>query len=150
MVVCVFTFKSLFAKLKLFFLNSVTVLGVIFPVFKSCPPCPMCMPKYAAILSLFGLKLSDYNHYIMPLMLISMLVSISTIGLQTYKKSLKLFPFICSFSSVCGILIFKYTFHIMWMTYISMFCFLIGTVLHHLSLNKWKGKQRSCSKRCCH
>ena len=143
------SFKSLLEKFKLFFLNFFTFLGVIFPVFKSCPPCPMCMPKYAAILSLFGLKLSDYNHYVMPVMLVSMLFSIGTIGLQTYKKSLKQFPFFCSCFAVSGILVFKYIFNVTWMTYVSMFCFLIGTVLHHFSIRKWKSKYKSCSKKCC-
>lgn len=51
------------------------------PVLK-CPPCLLCMPKYAAILSFLGLELADYSHYLMPIMWLSMLVTVVSLKIQ--------------------------------------------------------------------
>lgn len=62
-----------------------TFLLSLVPVFKSCPPCPMCMPKYAAVLSFLGVPLADYSHYLMPIMLVSMVFTIISLAIQGPK-----------------------------------------------------------------
>lgn len=136
-------------KFSTFGTNIITFLAALVPVFKSCPPCPLCMPKYAAILSLFGLKLADYSQYLIPVMLVSLAISIGTIGYQTHKRKLKKFPFFGALTSAICILTFKYVIGFTWGTYAGMIGLFTSTVMHHRSVHQNQSAKKSCSTSCC-
>ena len=80
------------AKYPLFSSNVSTLIISLIPVFKSCPPCPICMPKYAALFGFFGLKLADYSYYLEPLMLLSMVTTLITMFYQTQTTKISKTP----------------------------------------------------------
>ena len=88
----------MYNRLKNVTANITTFFAALIPVFKSCPPCPLCMPKYAALFSFFGLELADYSHYLIPIMILSMLVSLGSMLFQAFSKGLSIYPFI----GLCG------------------------------------------------
>lgn len=122
--------------LKTIGLNIVTFLSSLVPVFKSCPPCPICMPKYAALFAFFGLELADYSHYLIPVMLIGMLVSLVSIYYKCYKKRLKFYPFYLALSSCLCIMVCKFMIDNPIGVYIGMFGLLAGVVQHQFLLKK--------------
>ena len=71
--------KTALGYLKNFFLGIPALLVSLLAVLKSCPPCPICMPKYAAILSFFGIPLAAYSQYLVPVMLLSMTFTLGTL-----------------------------------------------------------------------
>ena len=122
--------------LKTIGLNSVTFLSSLIPVFKSCPPCPVCMPKYAALFAFFGLELGDYSGYLIPVMLIGMAVSVISIYYKCNKKGLKLYPFYLVLSSCLFIIVCKFMLDNTIGVYIGMFGLFIGVIQHHFLLKK--------------
>lgn len=118
-------------KLRTLGANFTTFLLALVPVFKSCPPCPICVPKYAAILALFGLELDDYSHYLIPIMLLCMLLSLSSMYYQVTKKRLPWYPFILAVSACSLLLIFKYIFNLQWVVYVMMLGLLCALLWHY-------------------
>lgn len=100
--------------------NLMTILVGFIPVFKACPPCPTCVPIYAAILSLFGLKLADYSHYLLPVMLISMSYTLYSMSAQYVRSKRSIMPLAVT-ASFCAILLgSKYIFFMPFVTYFAM------------------------------
>lgn len=128
--------------------NLATFLIALVPVFKSCPPCPICMPKYAAIFAFFGLKLANYSQYLIPLMLASMVVSLGSMYYQATKNHLKIHPFMGALTSCTLLIIFKYVFNNTWGTYTAMAGLFTSIVLHYQLLNKKSCNSKKC-KSCC-
>lgn len=130
--------------------NILTFIISLVPIFKSCPPCPVCMPKYAALFALFGLELADYSHYLLPLMLICMLVSLSTMYVQITNTKLSFAPFVLAITASVTLLTSKYIFDVVWLSYFAM-TWLIGATIWHHQLNN----QRACQlathlpSKCC-
>ena len=122
----------------------VTLIAALIPVFKSCPPCPVCMPKYAAIFAFFGLELSDYSHYLIPIMLVSMLISLTSMFYQIRHRKLKYYTFFTAFLSCLSLIISKFVFDHAMSSYICMSALLISMICHH----KYIGKH-SNNKTCC-
>lgn len=122
--------------MKKFFHGISAFLVSLLSVLKSCPPCPVCMPKYAAILSFFGIPLADYNHYLIPLMLASMGFTLIMMYWQAKKSSLSYLPLVLSVSACSLIIASKYLFHLPMVTYSAMGLFLIGVVLGQHNLKK--------------
>lgn len=116
--------------------NLTTFLTAMVPVFKSCPPCPICMPKYAAIFAFFGLKLADYSHYLVPIMLISMLLSLGSMYYQISRKQLTIYPFVGALLSCILLLVFKYSLDNVWLVYAAMLGLFGSIVLHYRLTNK--------------
>lgn len=139
-----YIYEKLYISMKNYFkilgLNFITFLSSFIPVFKSCPPCPICMPKYAALFAFFGLELADYSYYLMPVMIIGMILSLLSIYYKCHKKNLKFEPFYLALSSCLCIVICKFVIDIHIGVYIGMFGLLIAIVQHHFSLRK----KRSC------
>lgn len=131
-------FSKVFDKFKTVFASIPTLLAAIIPVFKSCPPCPMCMPKYAAILSLLGLELADYSHYLMPLMFVSMACTIFFMLRQCLDKKVTKLPLLCAVLSCTGLLMSKYLLDNSIVTYVLMFGLMGSIVWHQFNLRQIK------------
>jgi hypothetical protein len=118
------------------------LLGGLVPVFKACPPCPVCMPIYCAILSIIGLELADYGAYLVPIMLVSMALTIGSIIYQTryYHKNILL----CSIAifACSSILVGKFVLDLLPMVYIGM-----GSLASVIFLNRQA--VRAVRKACC-
>lgn len=128
--------------------NISTFIVALIPVFKSCPPCPICMPKYAALFAIFGLKLADYSVYLIPVMILSMLWTLFSIYQNIKVYYLHLGHFLGSFICCCCLLIFKFIFVNVFATYISMCCLFCMLLYHYYCLNHVKSccnKSTSCS-----
>ena len=124
--------------------NTMTFLLALVPVFKSCPPCPICMPKYAAIFAFFGLKLADYSQYLIPAMLVCMVITLASMCYQIRRKQLSWHPLGLA-STSCGLLItFKYLISVPWLTYVMMFGLFSALIWHYHNINN--SKQNDC---CC-
>lgn len=128
-------------NIRSYFTNGITFLTALIPVFKSCPPCPICMPKYAAIFAFFGLQLADYSQYLIPVMLLSMGLSLSTMLSQSLQRKLSTVPFYLTLSASVTLLISKFYIDNLPLSTISMAGIVLGIVLHYTSL-----KKSSC---CC-
>jgi uncharacterized membrane protein YoaK (UPF0700 family) len=103
-----------------FILSIPALIGSVLPVFKACPPCPVCMPIYAGILSLLGLELAEYGHFVVPVMLFSMLVTLASLAYQAYRIHHKPWAFLIAFTSCSAILIFKFGFDFLPPVYCGM------------------------------
>ncbi len=119
-------------------------LGALVPVFKSCPPCPVCMPKYAAILSLFGLELADYTHYLLPIMGISMIATVVFMYRQIYARHLSLRPLYLTVLSCGGLLITKYVLTFEIGVYFFMGSLLIAILWHQANIRKAQKEHACC------
>lgn len=98
-----FNFRFAVSNIATFFLAMV-------PVFNSCPPCPICVPKYAAVLALFGLKFGDYSAYLMPVMIISMFLTLRTLYLNLLSRGQSLALFYTAAVACVVMVVFKYIF----------------------------------------
>ena len=133
-------------KLRIMSANILTFFLALIPVFKSCPPCPICMPKYAALFAFFGLELADYSEYLIPVMVVCMLISLTSMGMQISKKELSWNPFCLAIFSCISLMICKYAIDIEWATYLMMFSLFISILWHYRNLNK--SKSSSCCQTC--
>lgn len=136
------------------FINAIPgFLVSLIPLFKSCPPCPMCMPKYAAILSLLGLELADYSAYLTPLMLISFAYTIISTYIYRTRFGLSLAPWGILVAACGGILVSKFVLDAMNLVYAAMFVFFIGLIWHNSSMTKAERehaqKHGGCKSGCC-
>lgn len=142
--------KSIKSKLKQFGSTlasaASTVALSLIPVLKSCPPCPLCMPKYAAILSFLGLPLADYSHYLVPVMILSMAFTCVSMSWQSYRYTHEWRPAILAILSCSSILVAR-SLDMQMLAYTGMGTLLVAVVLH-----QWKMKNRSacCSSHCHH
>lgn len=123
--------KNFFVAIPSFFLPLV-------PIFKSCPPCPFCMPKYAAILSFFGVPLADYNHILTPIMLISMSFTIASLFYQAKKYHYNFLAANISLVSCLWILVFRFWFEWLELSYLGMAGLLASIVINQNKLNQRK------------
>lgn len=130
--------ESFFIRIRSIFSSVPAFLGALVPVFKSCPPCPVCMPKYAAILSLLGLELADYTHYLIPIMLVSMVLTLVFMIRQIIKRKLSFIPFYLALTSCFGLLIVKYIIDNEKIVYVFMISLFTSIVLHQMNLRKFK------------
>jgi len=128
--------SSYFSKCKSFLSSIPAFFIALIPVFKSCPPCPLCMPKYAAVLSLLGLELSDYTAYLLPVMALSMLFTLFTIFHQSFSKKSNLKPFYLNLMSFFGIITFKYILDLSFVVYFFMFTLLVSILWHQYNMRK--------------
>ncbi|MCH1430573.1 MAG: hypothetical protein GWP59_08540 [Chlamydiales bacterium] len=115
-----------------------TLLLALVPVFKSCPPCPLCMPKYAAILSFFGIPLADYNHILTPIMLASMAITIASLAYQAKKYSFNYFATALSSVSCLWIITARFYFESVEWSYVGMGALLVAIVKNQKDLNARK------------
>ena len=132
------------SKLKSVYADFVTFTVSMIPVFKSCPPCPICMPKYAAVFAFFGLKLADYSEYLIPIMLAALVLSLGSMYYQIISRKLNFYPFVIAVGSCMSLLSCKYYFATETGSYISMAGLFIGLLIHYRSLNK-----KCCSTSSC-
>lgn len=116
--------------------NGVTFLGSLIPVFKSCPPCPICMPKYAAVFAFFGLELADYSQYLIPIMFISMFISLTSMNLQIIKKNLSSTPFHLALTSSVVLLISKFYLDSILLSGLAMTGIFLAIFFHYTNLKK--------------
>ncbi len=117
------------------------IIGLI-PVLKSCPPCPLCIPKYAAVLTIFGLELADYRQYLVPIMLISITFTLWSMYNQTRLRKPIYTPLVIACVS-CALLLFsKYFICNYTLTYIMMIVLLSSLIWHHTTL----GLVNKCDK----
>ena len=123
--------------------NLITFLGALVPVFKSCPPCPICMPKYAAIFAFFGLELADYSQYLAPIMVTSMVISLVSMFYQVHIRKLKYYTFVCAFFSSVLLLVSKFIFDNTLMAYIFMGTLIASVIYHYHYI------QKNADKKCC-
>ena len=124
--------------------NIVTFLAALVPVFKSCPPCPLCMPKYAVVFAFFGLELADYSHYLVPVMLTSMLISLASMFYQIHQKQLRYHTFMCALLSSVLLIASKFIFDSTLGSYIFMGTLAISIVSHYQYVNK-HSRTKCCS-----
>ena len=134
----------MFYRLQNIGTNLSTFVLALVPVFKSCPPCPICMPKYAALFAFFGLELADYSNYLVPVMFISMGLSLGSMYYQISKKHLVLYPFIGALSSCLLILISKFLIGNESGTYIGMLGLFGSIVMHYQSISNYQSPNKSC------
>ena len=130
-------------KLRTIGASVMTFFVALVPVFKSCPPCPICMPKYAALFALFGLELADYSHYLIPLMLISMAVSLGSMAQETLRKKISCYPFVLALLSSLMLLFSKYLFESSLATYGMMVALFVAMAWYYRLLGK------NCCKSSC-
>ena len=114
--------------------NFMTFLTALVPVFKSCPPCAVCMPKYAAIFAFFGLELSDYSEYLLPAMLLFMIISLSSMLYRIINKKLSYYPFMLAIASCLLMLVFRYVLDSNVAVYITMASLLASIMWHNKML----------------
>ena len=131
-------------KIRALWANMMTFLVALVPVFKSCPPCPICMPKYAALFAFFGLELADYSQYLIPVMLLCMLISLGSIYYQTLKRQLTFYPLVIATSSCVFLLLFKYVFENTWGTYSMMLGLFVALIWHYHTL---RNNQNCCDNK---
>lgn len=137
--------KSRFSKFTSTLTSTLSTVALsLVPVLKSCPPCPLCMPKYAALLSFLGLPLADYSHYLTPLMIVSMFFTCSSMLWQSYRYSGEWRPAVMAIISCTTILLAR-SFELHFLAYIAMGTLLVAVVLH-----QWKLKNRDscCGSEC--
>lgn len=91
-------------EIKSVLANTPTLIMSLVPVCKSCPPCPVCMPKYAALFAFFGLALADYSAYLEPLMITTMLGSSVIMGRQVWVRESSFWPLLGT--TGCSVAIF--------------------------------------------
>jgi len=117
------------------------ILGGLVPVFKACPPCPVCMPIYCGILSIVGLELADYGMYLVPLKFVSMALTLGSIGYQTWRYH-KLY-LLCALAifSCASILVGKFVFDLLPMVYVGMGGLISALFLHRRAV---KRMQKTC------
>ena len=81
-----------FTKIRTLASSVPTFIVSLIPVFKSCPPCPICMPKYAAIFAFFGFELADYSMVLEPIIITTMLISLGLMCHQSITKKITMTP----------------------------------------------------------
>lgn len=113
-----------------------TYITALVPIFKSCPPCPVCMPQYAALFALFGLKLADYSQYLIPIMLLGMSVTLSTIYQQTTTRQHPFFTFYAALLASVILISGKFVFDNDTLVYSAMLCLFISTSYHHYQMRQ--------------
>lgn len=133
--------KSLESKSSTFTSSLSTLMLSLVPVLKSCPPCPLCMPKYAAILSFLGLPLADYSHYLTPFMIISMFFTCGSMLWQSHRYTKEWRPAALAIFSCCSLLIARHM-DLPYLSYAAM-----GTLLFAVVLHQWKLK--TPHRKCC-
>ena len=116
--------------------NGVTFISALIPVFKSCPPCPICMPKYAALFALFGLELADYSHYLMPVMFFSMFISLASMLQQSKQRRLSILPFYLGLISSSLLFASKFFIDSLFISVICMLGIASAIVIHYFNLSK--------------
>lgn len=114
--------------------NSITFMGSLVPVFKSCPPCAICMPKYAALFAFFGLELADYSQYLIPIMLASMLISLTIMYRQVKTYNLPQIIFYTALTASLTLIVSKFFFDSTPLSFIAMGTLLVCMIKHHLNL----------------
>lgn len=116
--------------------NVGTFFSALIPIFKSCPPCPVCMPKYAMIFAFFGLELADYSAYLIPVMLGCTGVSLCSMYYQTKKKKTSFAPLFLALGSAATLLVAKFVFDNLLFTYVAMLGFFCAILLHYYYMSK--------------
>lgn len=114
--------------------NSITFMGSLVPVFKSCPPCAICMPKYAALFAFFGLELADYSQYLIPIMLASMLISLAIMYRQVKTFNLPPTLFYTALTASLTLIVSKFYFDSTPLSFIAMGTLLACIIKHHLNM----------------
>jgi hypothetical protein len=132
------TFRNILSAFPSFLIS-------LIPIFKACPPCPLCMPKYAAILSLLGLPLADYSHYLTPLMLLSMAFTLWSLHYQAKKFSFDHGPFCLCLSAIALLILNRFLFTFTWGAYGGLGLFFIAIVWNQQRLQKSKAPHSNCS-----
>jgi len=126
-----------------------TFLLSLVPIFKSCPPCPVCMPQYAAIFAFFGLELADYSHFLIPMMLSLMLLSLGSMYTQIRKNHLSYHPLIAAVAASAMLLVSKYMLDNTWLTYITMLSLITATIWHNRLNKNICNTHQAAEKKCC-
>ena len=126
-----------------------TFLLSLVPIFKSCPPCPVCMPQYAAIFAFFGLELADYSHFLIPMMLCLMLLSLGSMYTQIRKNHLSYQPLIAAIAASAMLLVSKYILDNTWLTYITMLSLITATIWHNRLNKNICNTLQAAEKKCC-
>ena len=124
--------------------NCLTFLSALIPIFKSCPPCPICMPKYAALFAFFGLEMSDYSHYLVPVMLVGMLMTLLSMYQHCKVKNISRYPFFSSCVFSVLLLVAKFVYDNEWAIYSSMAGLFVSLILHYYTMGT-----SSCSHGVC-
>ena len=126
-----------------------TFLLSLVPIFKSCPPCPVCMPQYAAIFAFFGLELADYSHFLIPMMLSLMLLSLGSMYTQIRKNHLSYHPLIAAVAASAMLLVSKYMLDNTWLTYITMLSLITATIWYNRLNKNICNTHQAAEKKCC-
>ncbi|MBF13351.1 MAG: hypothetical protein CMF46_03195 [Legionellales bacterium] len=124
--------------------NSLTLSTAVIPIFKACPPCPICMPKYAAIFAFFGLEMSDYSEYLIPLMLVGISMTLLSTYQQVHRKQLSYRPFYAASFFSSTLLVSKFVYDNNWAIYFSMFGLLLSLTTHYMLMGQKTCCQESC------
>ncbi len=118
--------------------NTPTFIMSLVPVFKSCPPCPVCMPKYAALFAFFGLELADYSAYLEPLMITTMLVSLVIMGRQVWVQKSSFWPLVGATGCSMAIFATKFVTPNFWVLQAAVIGLIISHYYHYLCLSAMK------------
>lgn len=102
----------------------------------------MCVPKYAALLGIFGLELADYSVYLVPLMALSMLITLGLMYRQMRMRHLTHHPLLLAAVSCTGLLISKYVMGAGAFIYGAFMIGLFGAII-------WHQRNMRQAKSCC-
>lgn len=58
----------------------------------SCPPCPICLEKYSLILGLFGIEISQYFQYLLPVMVLFLIFTLFVLARNSYNFHHRVLP----------------------------------------------------------
>jgi hypothetical protein len=133
--------KKFFGTILRVFVTIPALIGSLLPVFKACPPCPVCMPIYCGILSLIGLEIADYAAYLAPIMIGSMCLTLGSLFYQAQRYHKNYLSFLVTSSSCCAIIIAKFTFDFLPVVYLGMAGLITGIILNRRAM---KGLKKGC------
>lgn len=78
--------------------------GAVIASLLSCAFCPLCLPFYAGLLSILGVKLGNVQDLLIPGMLIFTLLSLSFMGYQIHTHKGRWAPFKLGVVAACGMI----------------------------------------------
>lgn len=115
--------------------------GTVLTSLLSCAFCPMCLPLYAAFLSLIGIEVTGVQAYFFPFMILFSLLSLSIMAYQTYTHRGVWIPFVFAMIACLGMITCAYQGY-EYLLYVCVF-FFMGSIL-------WNKKRLTHEgRKCC-
>jgi len=105
--------------------------------------CPICWPLYAGILSSFGISVTQYSHYLMPVMIFLLCIALFALGFRA-KQRRGYYPLLLGIIASLLILTGNFAWHSNTLLYSSVI-FLVGASLW----NAWPKRKNKPSCAFC-